>query len=203
MIVSIKEQSNAKQCKATSFKRIFNEVLLDEASGFPAARREQEAKTFELKQRLVENNIYAGSDTAKGRKKEISWDQSCQIQNHLGQTSLRKRAEEMQSAFEMCYKLQIVQSTLGSGYGKSELNVEKKRRALSEGAERRELLTDYSRRLDILRHDVCEFPSGAEAKAMSNLSKTKYAELRFPCWRNSRLPWSDKGWFTYAACLVG
>lgn len=52
-------------------------------------RREQEAKTAELKQRLVENNIYAG-------------------------------------------------------YGKSELNVEKKRRALSEGAERRELLTDYS-----------------------------------------------------------
>ena len=33
------------------------------------------------------------------------------------------------------------------GYGKSELNVEKKRRALSEGAERRELLTDYSGRL--------------------------------------------------------
>ncbi|CAK9070092.1 Meiosis-specific nuclear structural protein 1 [Durusdinium trenchii] len=56
---------------------------------FVWARREQEAKTAELKQRLVENNIYAG-------------------------------------------------------YGKSELNVEKKRRALSEGAERRELLTDYS-----------------------------------------------------------
>lgn len=32
----------------------------------------------------------------------------------------------------------------GWGYGKSELTVEKKRRALSEGAERRELLTDYS-----------------------------------------------------------
>jgi hypothetical protein len=31
-----------------------------------------------------------------------------------------------------------------SGYGKSDLNVEKKRRALSEGAERRELLMDYS-----------------------------------------------------------
>lgn len=52
-------------------------------------RREQEARTTELKQRLVENNIYAG-------------------------------------------------------YGKSDLTVEKKRRALSEGAERRELLTDYS-----------------------------------------------------------
>ena len=34
--------------------------------------------------------------------------------------------------------------TQPAGYGKSELTVEKKRRALSEGAERRELLTDYS-----------------------------------------------------------
>ena len=30
-----------------------------------------------------------------------------------------------------------------AGYGKSELNVEKKRRALSEAAERRELVMDY------------------------------------------------------------
>lgn len=32
---------------------------------------------------------------------------------------------------------------VSSGYGKSELNVEKKRRALSEAAERRELCMDY------------------------------------------------------------
>lgn len=44
------------------------------------------------------------------------------------------------------------------GYGKSELTVEKKRRALSEGAERRELLTDYST-LDLmdLRGSRCGF----------------------------------------------
>jgi hypothetical protein len=35
-------------------------------------------------------------------------------------------------------------SYCAGGYGKSDLTVEKKRRALSEGAERRELLTDYS-----------------------------------------------------------
>lgn len=35
-------------------------------------------------------------------------------------------------------------SYCAKGYGKSDLTVEKKRRALSEGAERRELLTDYS-----------------------------------------------------------
>ena len=36
------------------------------------------------------------------------------------------------------------------GYGKSELNVEKKRRALSEAAERRELFLDYSHLADLL-----------------------------------------------------
>eukprot|EP00438_Fugacium_kawagutii_P026090 Skav226881 [mRNA] locus=scaffold1187:341567:342780:+ [translate_table: standard] len=35
-----------------------------------------------------------------------------------------------------------------AGYGKSDLSVEKKRRALSEGAERRELLMDYRASVD-------------------------------------------------------
>jgi len=53
-----------------------------------------------------------------------------------------KRRE--QEAREQELKRRLMENNIYAGYGKSELTVEKKRRALSEGAERRELLTDYS-----------------------------------------------------------
>lgn len=55
-------------------------------------------------------------------------------------------------------KQRIVENNIYAGYGKSDLSVEKKRRALSEGAERRELLTDYSAPFFFIR-----FPSLLEA----------------------------------------
>lgn len=53
-----------------------------------------------------------------------------------------KRRE--QEAREQELKRRLMENNIYAGYGKSDLNVEKKRRALSEGAERRELLMDYS-----------------------------------------------------------
>ena len=45
-----------------------------------------------------------------------------------------------------------MQHAMPTGYGKSELNVEKKRRALSEAAERRELFMDYRTPASICKH---------------------------------------------------
>mmetsp|Transcript_62161 Transcript_62161/g.116292 ORF Transcript_62161/g.116292 Transcript_62161/m.116292 type:complete len:479 (-) Transcript_62161:340-1776(-) len=53
-----------------------------------------------------------------------------------------KRRE--QEAKDLELRRRLMENNIYAGYGKSELNVEKKRRALSEAAERRELYMDYS-----------------------------------------------------------
>ncbi|CAE7618567.1 MNS1 [Symbiodinium natans] len=53
-----------------------------------------------------------------------------------------KRREQEAKNLEL--RRRLMENNIYAGYGKSELNVEKKRRALSEAAERRELFMDYS-----------------------------------------------------------